>query len=142
MLVSIIWEVNRIAFTIPILGRDIAWYSLLFITGLWLGYFHFRKVFSLENISVEYAQKVWLYGCIWTLIGARLGEILFYDPQKYFEDPSQIIRIWEGGLSSHGATFALFVFVWWFATKTMQKPFFWLGDRLVSGIAAGAACAM
>lgn len=140
MLTSIIWEANRIAFTVPILGRDIAWYSLLFISGLWLAYFNFKKVFSLENINIEYAQKLWLYGAIWALIGARLGEIIFYDPQKYIDDTSKIIRVWEGGLSSHGGTFALIVLVWWFGTKVMQKSFLWLGDRIVSGIAIGAAC--
>lgn len=140
MLLSIIWDADRIAFTIPGLGREIAWYSLLFVIGLWLAYFNIKKVFSLENISVEYAQKLWLYGAVAALVGARLGEIIFYDPQKYIKDPAAIIRVWEGGLASHGATFALIVLVLWFAHKVMHKSFLWLGDRIVSGISITAAC--
>lgn len=138
MINAIIWEVSPIAFEIG--GRFFLWYSLLFASGLWIAYFILRYLFSLENIDSEKVSYMWIYGAISAVVGARLFEVLFYNPTYFSEHPSEILQFWKGGLSSHGGTFALVVFIWAFAKWNLKKSFFWLGDRGVAAITAGAIC--
>jgi len=60
------------------------------------------------------------------LIGARLGQIILYDFQYFINHPSEIIKIWRGGMASHGA-FVAIVFVWWIYTKKNTPFNFWWG---------------
>jgi prolipoprotein diacylglyceryl transferase len=80
-----------------------------------------------------------------TLIGARLGECLFYFPEYYLKNPLEIIipihdgkYTGIGGLSSHGAAFAILIFLF-FTAKTVKKPPLWLIDRVCVTIPL-AAC--
>jgi phosphatidylglycerol---prolipoprotein diacylglyceryl transferase len=137
-LLSIFWDVSPIAFSL--LGRDFRWYSLLFVLAIWGAYAFFVFIFKKENLAPEVAQKAIIYSVVSLLIGARLGEVLFYSPEVYLKDPAEIFKIWHGGLSSHGATFALLALIWAFAKWEVKKSFTWLGDRITPAISFSAAC--
>ena len=78
-----------------------------------------------------------------TVIGARLGHVLFYGPywgeDGYFSHPWEIVKIWEGGLASHGAAIAILFALWYFSKKTVKKPYLWILDRIAAPIAIAGA---
>lgn len=137
-LLSIYWDASPIAFSL--LGKDFRWYSLFFVLAIWGAYAFFVFVFNKEKLPPETAQKAILYSVVCLLIGARLGEVLFYNPEVYWKDPSEIYKIWHGGLSSHGATFALIALIWAFSKWEVKSTFTWLGDRITPAISFSAAC--
>ncbi len=79
-------------------------YGLLFISGLILGFFIIKRVFKKEGIPEADLDKLVMYMVIATIVGARLGHVLFYGPyfdgeNGYFSNPINIIKVWEGGLA-------------------------------------------
>lgn len=115
------------------------YYGLLFVTGLIIGYYVIRRMFRQEQIKDEVLDKLVLYVVIATIVGARLGHVFFYDWPLYKNNPMDIIKIWEGGLASHGAAIALVVALCLFSKNKLQKPYLWLFDRISAPIAI-AAC--
>ena len=87
----------------------IRWYGLLFATGITLYYILLKWIFEREKYPVSDAESMVMYLFFGLIIGARLGEVFFYRPEFFIENPSEIIKIWHGGLSSHGAMIGLFV---------------------------------
>ncbi len=128
------------------------WYGLLFVSGLIIGYFLIKKVFKKEQIGEELLDKLVLYMVIATVVGARLGHVLFYGPyfdkvtaeglvieRGYFSHPIDIIKVWEGGLASHGAAIAIAIALWLFSKKVIHRPYLWILDRMAASLAVGAA---
>ena len=124
-------------------------YGLLFVTGLVIGYFVVKRMFKKENISDDVLDKLVVYMILATIIGARLGHVLFYGPyfdkfengflveRGYFSHLEDIIKIWEGGLASHGAAIAILSSLFVFSIKISKKPFLWILDRISAPIAIG-----
>ena len=130
------------SFPIPILGRPILWYGFFFALGFALSYYvllyllrkmvHGKAKFLAEHLS--------FYVIVGTLIGARLGDVLFYQsPSDYLHDPWMIVKVWEGGLASHGGVIGILVAVFLFSRKYRELSFLRLLDLLsiVAGLAAG-----
>lgn len=124
-------------------------YGLLFVTGLVLGYFVVKRMFKKEGISDEVLDKLVMYMVLGTIIGARLGHVLFYGPyydevidgrmvEGYFSHPLEILKVWQGGLASHGAAIAILIGLYIFSKKTVHKPFIWILDRISAPTALGA----
>lgn len=110
-------------------------YGLLFVTGLVLGYFVIRKMFRKEQIADEILDKLVLYVVIATVVGARLGHVFFYDWSYYKAHPEDIIKVWEGGLASHGGAIALVIALILFNWRVLKKPTMWIFDRIAAPIA-------
>ena len=111
------------------------WYGLLFVSGLIIGFYVIRKIFKKEGISEAVLDKLVMYMVLATIIGARLGHVLFYGPyfegeNGYFSNPVNIFKVWEGGLASHGAAIAIFIALWLFSKKVTKTPILWILDRL------------
>ena len=79
------------------------WYGILFATGFYLGYRITGVIFDRMGKGQKDLDRFFLYVFLSTLIGARLGHCLFYEPSVYLPAPWKILAIWEGGLASHGA---------------------------------------
>lgn len=121
---------------------EIRWYSILFATGFILGYIILSKIFKKEGIPIELLDKLTIYVVLGTIIGARLGHCLFYEPGYYLKHPLRIILPWEGtigkdfkftgyqGLASHGGAIGVILALYLFSRK-YKKPFLWILDRLV-----------
>ncbi|MEZ4464614.1 MAG: prolipoprotein diacylglyceryl transferase [bacterium] len=82
------------------------------------------------------AERFLTIGVI-AVISARLGHCLFYEPERYLKNPIEILKFWEGGLSSHGTTIALLFTFWYFARKE-KMAFREVFDRISFSIAWGA----
>lgn len=142
-LLAIHWHVNPVIFNIGHFG--LRWYSLLFIAGFILGWYMFRWFLRREKISESVLDPFLYTTLIATIIGARLGHCLFYQPDYYlgsWQGFAEIFMPWKGGLASHGAAIALLLAGWWFSRTYGRKnnfDFLWLLDRLVI-IVAFAGC--
>lgn len=135
LLQFITWEVSP---TILKLGSiEVRWYGLLWATALTLSYFIFLRYFKRENLTVELLDKLTMYVVLGTIIGARLGHCLFYEPEYYLRNPIDILKIWEGGLASHGAAAGILISLWLFVRKTKHKTvtYWWLLDRISVAVA-------
>jgi len=110
-------------------------YGLLFVTGLVIGYFVIRKMFREAKMPDEYLDKLVLYVVIATIVGARLGHVLFYDFKDYLAHPAEIFKIWKGGLASHGGAIALVITLWLYAKYVIKKNSLWIFDRIAAPIA-------
>ncbi|MBI5222559.1 MAG: prolipoprotein diacylglyceryl transferase [Candidatus Magasanikbacteria bacterium] len=95
----------------------IHWYGLFLAIGVTLAILIIAKLFKQKKYPVDMALDLGIWLTIGGLIGARLGEVLFYEPVYYFSHPLEIIFINHGGLSSHGMTIGLLVTFWLFARR-------------------------
>lgn len=127
-------------------------YGLLFVSGLIIGYFVIKRMFRNEQVRETLLDKLLIYVVIATIVGARLGHVLFYGPwwdqvneygvveQGYFSHPVTILKVWEGGLASHGAAILLLIVLYYFSKKVAKRPMFWILDRIVAPIAIAGCC--
>lgn len=126
------WTVNPEIFSLgPI---SVRWYGLLFAMSFVVGYFIMLRIFRKENIPEPLLDQLSMYMLISTVIGARLGHVLFYEPASYLAHPLDILKIWQGGLASHGAAIGIIFALYLFSRKTRQ-PFLWVIDRIVIVVA-------
>lgn len=133
MLVNYItWNVNPEIFHIG--GLSVRWYGVLFALGFYLGYLIMAQFFKKENIPVKVLDKLTTYMIIGTIIGARLGHCLFYEPAYYLSKPLEILKIWEGGLASHGAAIGIILAIYLFSRRS-SVTFLWTIDRIVIAVA-------
>ncbi len=129
---TINWDMNPEIFRIG--NFAVRWYGLLFASGFFFGYLIFMSFFKKEGLSIELLDQLTIYMAIGTVIGARLGHCLFYEPEYYLKNPVEILKIWRGGLASHGAAIGILVALWLFVRK-YKKPFIWILDRIAVVVA-------
>ena len=137
------WNIDPVIFHLG--GIELRWYSVLFVSGFILGWYIMRSFFRREKISESLLDPMLYMLLICTIVGARLGHCLFYQPDYYlgsWQGFWEIFMPWKGGLASHGGTIALLLGIWWYANKYGRKNDFdyvWVLDHLVIPVAF-AAC--
>jgi len=145
MLSFIIWNFDPTFFTLDLSGIGlgvfpIRWYGLLFAIGFLVGqqvmFYILKKEAGSElekrKIAEKNVESITIYMIIATIVGARLGHVMFYDPIRYLSNPLSILNLREGGLASHGGGLAIFFSLWLFskyrfnATEGSIKNFFFI----------------
>ena len=136
-LAAIYWNVDPIiAHFGPITLR---WYGLFFMLPFVLGTFVLTHIYRSERTSPQWVDVITIYVLIGTIVGARLGHMLFYDFEALMADPIVVFKIWQGGLASHGATIGILLACWLFA-RSNKFDYLWVLDRIVIVVALGGAC--
>jgi len=146
MLLQIDWNPSPILFKIgPVAIR---YYSLMFVIAFMLGLYLMKKIFINEKISIEKLDSLFIYVVVSTLIGARLGHFLFYEPEFLFKHPLEVILpvrfsptfefTGYRGLASHGAAIGIIIAMYLFSKKVLKKPILFILDRIVVPVASGA----
>lgn len=97
-----------------------------------------RWIYIREKKSLATLDKIFIYMVLGAVLGARLGHCLFYDPAYYLSNPLDILKIWEGGLASHGGVVGMLIAMYVYARKTADINFLWLLDRMTLVIALGS----
>ncbi|MDR2039168.1 MAG: prolipoprotein diacylglyceryl transferase [Bacteroidales bacterium] len=128
----IIWDIDPEIFSVGVFS--VRWYGLLFAAAFVLGYFIIRKMFRKEHVPLKVLNHLTWYIAIGTIVGARLGHCLFYEPDYYFQHPWEIFMIWYGGLASHGAAVGILTALYIFS-RVEHKPFLWILDKIVVVVA-------
>ncbi len=135
-LAAIFWDVSPI---IAHLGPlTLRWYGLLFMSGFVVGTFVLTHIYRSEKVSPRWVDTITVYMLVGTIVGARLGHCLLYDPVHYLSNPLEILKVWEGGLASHGATAGILLACWLFA-RNNKFDYLWVLDRIVIVVGIGGA---
>ncbi|MCM1110146.1 MAG: prolipoprotein diacylglyceryl transferase [Clostridium sp.] len=114
---------------------SVRWYGLMFAIGFLVGYEIESRIFRREGAPEKWLSilLIWVVGA--TIIGARLGHVFFYEWSYYSQHPADIVKVWEGGLASHGGTIGIIFAVILFSILTTRRSPLWTFDRLVIPIA-------
>ena len=133
---AITWNVDPEIFSLGQLS--IRWYGLLFASAFLSGYIVFSRFLITERLNSEMLDQLLIYVAIGTVLGARLGHCFFYEPDYFLKNPLEILKIWKGGLASHGAAIGILLSLWLYIRK-YKLSFLWLIDRIVIVVALGGA---
>jgi len=126
----------------------IRYYSLMFVIAFGLGWYIMKHIFEREGESIEKLDSLFIWTVLATLIGARLGHVLFYD-WEYFRNhlleiflPFRFSPTFEftgfQGLASHGAAISIIIAMYFYSKKVLKRPQLWILDRVVIPVASGA----
>jgi prolipoprotein diacylglyceryl transferase len=135
----------------------IRFYSLMFVIAFGLGWYIMKKIFERENESIEKLDSLFIWTVLATLLGARLGDVFFYDWEYYRNHLTEIllpirenaeatlfhfIKGWEftgfRGLASHGAAIAIIFTMFFYSRNILKRPQMWILDRIVVPVSSGA----
>ena len=111
---------------LQILSFEIRWYSLAYITGIVIGWLLCKKIFIRNSSINEIFDDYITYLIIGIIIGGRFGYIIFYNFNYYINNPLNIFKIWEGGMSFHGGLIGVIVASLIFAKKHKKDPFLFM----------------
>jgi phosphatidylglycerol:prolipoprotein diacylglycerol transferase len=126
----------------------IRFYSLMFVIAFGLGWYIMKNIYDRENESIEKLDSLFIWTVLATLLGARLGHVIFYD-WEYFRNhlleiflPFRFTPTFEftgyAGLASHGAAISIIISMYYYSKKILKRPLLWILDRIVIGVASGA----
>lgn len=134
----------------------IRWYGLLFASGFLISQQILFRIFKAEGHKEADVETLTVYMVIATILGARLGHVFFYEPARYLANPIDILKIWEGGLASHGAAFGILFALFLYSSYDIKfnftkfkgtfrkhpragQSFLWVVDRIVIVVALTGA---
>ncbi len=124
----ITWNVNPEIFDLGFIAPR--WYGLLFASGFFFGYIIMLKFFKKEGVEEKVLDTLTTYMLVATVVGARLGHVIFYDWAYYKNHLIEILYVWEGGLASHGAAVGILIAIYIFSKKE-KRGYLWTLDRVV-----------
>ena len=127
------WNMNPVIFQVGPL--TVRWYGVFFAAAFLAGYKLMQWIYRREGRPGTEIESLFAYMFIGVLLGARLGHCLFYDPAFYLSHPIEILKIWEGGLASHGAALGILLSLFVFTQPYDRPSYFWLLDRIVFPVA-------
>jgi phosphatidylglycerol:prolipoprotein diacylglycerol transferase len=136
-MLHLLWNINPVLLHLgPI---ELRWYGLLFAGGILAAYQVGIWSFERAGGSRQETNRLLGYVIVGTVVGARLGHCLLYEPAYYLRHPLEILAVWRGGLASHGGAVGIVIAVWLFARRT-GRDLLWLLDRVAVAAPVAAAC--
>ncbi|MDR2906747.1 MAG: prolipoprotein diacylglyceryl transferase [Bacteroidales bacterium] len=128
----ITWNIDPVAFSIG--GFEIRWYGLMFAISFAITFYMCLWMMKKEKNDLTIPDTLLYYLAIATIVGARLGHCLFYEPSYYLSQPIEILKIRDGGLASHGAAIGILIALY-FAARKHKTSFWYMADRVVIFVA-------
>ncbi|HET8859729.1 prolipoprotein diacylglyceryl transferase [Marivirga sp.] len=129
MLSYIVWSPKP--YIVDLGFTELRWYGLLFALGFIISQQIMFHIFKKEGKKEKQVEILTLYMVVATIIGARLGHVLFYEPARYLSNPIDIFKVWEGGLASHGGAAGILIALYLFSRKYDNISYLWILDRIV-----------
>lgn len=137
----------------PIKFLDLGFFKLHFYSVMWivafiLGFYITKRIYKNENQTEESLDSLFIYSVLGIMLGARLGHVIFYQPELITEDFFSIFLPFKfkggfeftgfQGLASHGAAIAMIISMYLYNKKILKKTVLWILDRVVIAVALGA----
>src|SRR5258708_12990339 len=138
VLTYITWNIDPDIFTFPIINHPLRWYGLFFALAFLISQQIMYFIYKKEGRPIAEVDTLTIYMIVATIVGARLGHVLFYNPTYYFQNAHKIIMIGEGGFGSDGGVIGILITIYLFARKT-NVSYLWALDR-ISIVAALTFC--
>ncbi|MDP2068818.1 MAG: prolipoprotein diacylglyceryl transferase [Lutibacter sp.] len=123
----------------------VRYYSLMFVIAFMLGLFLMKKIFINDKIPIEKLDSLFIYTIVATLLGARIGHFLFYEPEFFFKKPLEVLLPFRfspkfeftgyAGLASHGAAIGIIAAMYFYSKNVLKKPILFILDRIVIPVA-------
>lgn len=141
---SIVWN--------PPKGLDLGfftlhYYSLLWVAAFGAGWYLMKHIYKREGESHDNLDKLFIYTIIATMLGARIGHVLFYQSELFAQDPLSVFLPFSfnpkfeftgfQGLASHGAAIAVLLTMIYYSKKVIHRPVLWILDRITIPVACG-----
>ncbi|MBA2613581.1 MAG: prolipoprotein diacylglyceryl transferase [Bacteroidetes bacterium] len=145
------WDPSPEIFTIPGIDWPVRWYGLMWALAFITSHFFMNRIFKAEKRSDKALDTLTLYIILGTVLGARLGHCLFYGPwfdetlpngvliEGYLSHPLNILKVYEGGLASHGGAIGIIIAMILYCRKE-KESWLWLFDRLVVVVPLASMC--
>lgn len=124
------------------------YYSMMWIVAFIIGFFIMKRIYKNEGQSDESLDSLFIYSVLGIMIGARLGHVIFYQPELFKEDFFSIFLPFSfkggihftgfQGLASHGAAIGMILSMYLYNKKVLHKSVIWILDRVVIPVASGA----
>jgi len=113
---------------------EVRWYGLAYMAGILLGWLYARSLVKQDNLwggkapmTVTQVDDFLLWITLGIVVGGRLGFVLFYEPTFFWDHPSQIPAVWNGGMAFHGGLLGVIIAVYFFSRSKHINPLS-LGD--------------
>jgi len=126
----------------------IHYYSLMWMVAFILGWYITKKIYLREEQSNEKLDSLFIYAVVGIMLGARLGHVIFYQPELIREDFFSIFLPFKfkggfeftgfQGLASHGAAIGMIISMYIYNKKILKKSILWILDRVVVSVSLGA----
>ncbi|MCU0903639.1 MAG: prolipoprotein diacylglyceryl transferase [Tabrizicola sp.] len=138
-------DISPNLFAFELFGIEIAlrWYALAYIVGILFGWWIVLRAIRTPGLwagepplTAEQVERLLTWVIVGVILGGRLGYVLFYDLQSYLDDPLQIVRVWEGGMSFHGGFAGVVIAAVWFCRRE-GIPMLSMGDLLAIATPVG-----
>lgn len=141
MLSFITWDIDPEAFSL--FGREIRWYGILWALGVLATSIVVQGMYKHEKLPEKWFDSFFMHVVLGLVIGARLGHCLFYEPMEYLANPINLLKVWEGGLASHGGAVGMVIGVCLYSLKITKKKINWkyMAIGAVAGFIIGGAVA-
>jgi len=123
------WNANPEIFSLG--PMSVRWYGLLFASGLLIGYYIGEWMLKSEKVPQKWIESLFFYIIIATVVGARLGHVFFYGWDYYSQHPAEIIKVWHGGLASHGGAIGIIIALYIHSRVVTKRSVIWALDRIV-----------
>ncbi len=139
MLTSLIveWDFDPVLFSLG--GLEIRYYGVMWALAIFIGAKFFDNFCGREGLKQEISESIFIYGTLATMLGARVGHCIFYEPEVYLAAPWKIFtEVRNGGMASHGAALGLLIGLWLFSRR-WKLPYIWSLDRIMIPVGIGGA---
>ena len=110
---------------LEVFSLEIRWYSLAYIIGILLGWYLAKNFFVNENLKSKFDDYM-TFVIIGLILGGRLGYVIFYNFGYYLDNPLEIVKIWQGGMSFHGGVIGIIIASAFFSKKNKDNIFEYL----------------
>ncbi len=119
----------------PIVVR---WYALAYLVGLFFALWYMLRMIAIPGApwAKRHAEDFLLWAMLGVILGGRLGYVLFYRPGFFLENPGDILKMWDGGMSFHGGLLGV-VFAMWLYAKKEKLSFVRLCDYVACTVPVG-----
>lgn len=124
------------------------YYSMMWIVAFVIGFYIMKKIYKNEGQTNESLDSLFIYSVLGIMLGARLGHVIFYQPELFKEDFFSIFLPFSfrngieftgfQGLASHGAAIGMIISMYLYNKKVLKKSVLWILDRIVIPVASGA----